>query len=148
MEILNSISPYFSFLAFIGTYLLILANDRSHLVGRVKKRGIQTEGTVVELHQNPGPLFSKTSGEGVAPVVDFTTNGGTHRHYSTHYETPSPYQVGQKVQVWYYFYKSKREVTLADEDGGTLPQTFYRWGIVFCALGYPFLLWRLMLLVG
>ncbi|MCP1382788.1 DUF3592 domain-containing protein [Runella salmonicolor] len=135
-------------LAFIGTYLLIIAYDKSKIVERVKSKGIKTVGTVVEIRQNPGELFGSKEGEGQAPVVDFVTNNGSHRHYSTHYQTPCPYQVGQKVEVWYYFYKSIREVLLADEGAGTLPKTLFRWGIALCLISYPFLIKKLMLLGG
>ncbi len=133
-------------LAVIGTYLLIIAYDKSKIVERVKSKGLKTVGTVVEIRQNPGPLFSSKEGEGAAPVVDFLTNNGSHRHYSTHYQNPCPYQVGQKVEVSYYFYKSIREVLLPHEDAGTLPKTLFRWGIILCLIGYPFLIRKMMLL--
>lgn len=126
--------------AFIGTYLLILANDKSKIVERVKSKGVKTEGTVIEIRDNPD------SGGGQAVVVDFVTKNGSHRHYSTHYQNPCPYQVGQKVEVSYYFYKSIREVLLPHEDAGTLPKTLFRWGIILCLIGYPFLIRKMMLL--
>jgi hypothetical protein len=133
-------------LAFIGTYLLIIAYDRSKIVERVTSKGVKTEGTVVEIRQDPGPLFGSGESKGSAPVVDFVFPNGSHRYYSTHYQNPTPYYVGQKVEVRYYFYKSIREVLLADEDAGTLPKTLFRWGIVMCLLGYPFILKKLYLL--
>lgn len=133
-------------LAFIGTYLLIIAYDKSKIVERVTAKGIKTEGTVVEIRRDPGSLFDSKEGEGAAPVVDFVTNNGSHRHYSTHYQTPCPYQVGQKVEVRYYFYKSIREVLLANEGAGTLPKTLFRWGIALCLIGYPFLIKKMLLL--
>lgn len=134
--------------ALVGTYLLIIAYDKSKIVERVTSKGIKTVGTVVEIRQNPGELFGSKEGEGQAPVVDFVTKNGSHRHYSTHYQTPSPYQVGQKVEVCYYFYKSIREVLLANEGAGTLPKTLFRWGIALCLISYPFLIKKLMLLGG
>jgi hypothetical protein len=133
-------------LAFIGTYLLIIAYDKSKIVERVTSKGVKTEGTVVEIRQNPGSLFSSKDGEGEAPVVDFVTYNGSHRHYSTDYQTPTPYHVGQKVEVRYYFYKSIREVILANEGAGTLPKTLFRWGLALCLIGYPFLIKKLLLL--
>jgi len=132
--------------ALVGTYLLILAFDKAHLVERVKARGIETEGTVVEIRRNPGGLFSSKEGEGEAPVVDFITNGGTHKHYSKNYATPCPFKVGEKVKVWYYFHKSRREVALAEAETDTLPHTLRKWGIILCLLSYPFLVKKLMLL--
>ncbi len=55
--------------ALVGTYMLILAYDRAHLIERAKKKGIETEGTVVEIHREPGPLFGSKKGDGEAPVV-------------------------------------------------------------------------------
>jgi hypothetical protein len=148
MEFLNTITQYLPLLALVGTYLLILSYDRAQLPERVKKRGIKTEGTVIEIRHNPGPLFSKTAGQGEAPVVEFKTSSGSYRHHSTNYVTPCPYQVGQKVSVWYYFYKSKQEVILENEDAGSLPRTFLIWGIAFCAIGYPFIIRNLLPLVN
>ena len=147
MEFLNTITPYLQLLGFIGTYLLILSYDRAQMPERVKKRGIKTEGTVIEIRRNPGSLFSKTEGQGDAPVVDFNTISGSHRYHSTNYITPCSYQVGQKVPVWYYFYKSKQEVILENEDAGSLPRTLLVWGIAFCVIGYPFLIRNLLTLV-
>lgn len=144
MPFLSAVMPY---LAIAGTFLLILAYDRSRLPERVRKRGTQAEGTVVEIRRDPGSLFSAREGEGEAPVVDFSYPNGSYRYYSTHYVFPSPYQVGDKVRVWYYFRKSKQEVILEDEDAGTLPGTLYRWGIVCCLLGYPFLIRKMLLMV-
>lgn len=132
--------------AFIGTYLLIIAYDKSKIVERVMSKGLKTEGTVVEIYQDPGPLFGPGESKGSAPVVDFATNNGSHRHYSTHFQPVTPYHVGQKVEVRYYFYKSIREVLLADEDAGTLPKTLFRWGIVLCLISYPFLFKKMLLL--
>lgn len=132
--------------ALVGTYLLIIAYDKSKIVERVTSKGIKTEGTVIEIRKNPGDLFSSKEGEGEAPVVDFTTANGSHRHYSTHYQIHTTYHVGQKVEVRYYFYKSIREVLLAHEDAGTLPKTLFRWGIALCLISYPFLFRKLLLL--
>ncbi|MEZ4942124.1 MAG: hypothetical protein R3D58_14690 [Saprospiraceae bacterium] len=146
MKLLATLMQVMPVFAIIGTFLLILAYDRKNLVERVKSKGIEAEGTVVEMRQNPGSLFSAVEGEGEAPVVDFTTDWGTHRHYSTHYMTASPYNVGQKVKLWYYFYKSRRDVALETDPIGILPPGLFRWGVLFCLLGYPFLLKKLMLL--
>lgn len=137
---------FMPFLAFVGTYMLIIAYDKSKIVERIASKGIKTEGTVIEIRQNPGSLVSSKEGTGEAPVVDFVTAHGSHRHYSTHYQTPCPYKVGQKVEVSYYFYKSIREVLLPHEDAGTLPKTLFKWGILLCFIGYPFLIKKLLLL--
>jgi hypothetical protein len=137
-----------SIFALVGTYCFILAYDRQHYIQRVLQKGIETEGTVIEIRRNPGSLFSKVDGEGEAPVVDFTFANGTHRHYSTTYTTPCPYKIGQKVRICYLFYKSKREVALSDEETGNSPKILFTWGIVLCLLSYPEIIRRVLFLVG
>lgn len=147
MEILNSISPYFSVLAIVGTYCIIIYYNNAKMPERVKKRGQTAEGTVIEIRRNPGPLFGSQAGEGYAPVVDFEYPNGSHRHFSNYYQTPSTYQVGQKVKVQYYFYKSIREVLLEGEENQPMSPTLLIWGICFCLLGYPFVVIKLLDLI-
>lgn len=144
MEILNKISPYLSILAFVGTYCIIIYYNNSQMPKRVKSSGKVAEGTVVEVRRNPGPIFSSQEGEGYAPVVDFEYPNGSHRHFSTYYQTPSAYQVGQKVKVQYYFYKSIREVLLDGEENQPQSPTLLIWGICLCLLGYPFVFIKLL----
>jgi len=134
MDILATISQIVPFFALIGTYLLILANSKQHLPERVKKRGIETEGTIVEIRKEGLEEFV---------VVDFTYPNGSFRHISNKYVYPCPYKVGQKVRIWYYFNKSNREVILEDEGIGNLPSKLYRWGFIICIISYPFLIYKL-----
>lgn len=143
MEILNGISPYFSVLAIVGTYCIIIYYNRAQMPARVKKWGKKAEGTVVEIRRNPGPLFSSQEGEGYAPVVDFEYPNGSHRHFSTYYQTPCPYQVGQKVELQYYFSKSIREVLMDGEENQPISPTLLILGIGLCLLGYPFIVIKL-----
>jgi len=113
---------FFSVMALVGTYCFILAYEKQHCIQRVLKNGIETEGTVIEIRRNPSNLSSQEE----APVIDFTTPNGSHRHYSSTYTTTNTYKVGQKVQIWYKFYKSKREVALPDEKPGNLPKNLFR----------------------
>lgn len=147
MEFVNTISPYLSILAVIGTFCLILAYNRASLPQRVKSRGRTAEGTVIEIRRNPGALFSAQEGEGYAPVVDFEHPNGSHRYFSTYYQSPSPYQVGQKVQVRYYFYKSIREVILEGEENQPQSPVLLIWGICLCLIGYPFIVIKILALM-
>jgi len=147
MEIINSISPYVSILALIGTYCLIVAYDRSKMPERLRKRGQVAEATVTEILRNPGPLFSSQEGEGYAPVVEFEAHGSIQRHTSTNYQQPSPHQVGQKVVVRYYFYKSIREVLIDGDEASTASPKLLVWGICLCLVGYPFIIIKLMDLI-
>lgn len=135
MDILATISQIAPFFALIGTYLLILAYSKQHLPERVKKRGVETEGTIVEIRKEGLEEFL---------VVDFTYPNGSFRHFSNKYAYPCPYQVGQKVRIWYYFNKSNREVILEDEGVGNLPSKLYRWGVIICIISYPFILNKLL----
>lgn len=127
-----------SVLALPGTLLLAFAYDRQHAIRKILAKGHETEGTVVEMRPNPGGLFSRKEATGEAPVVEYVTHSGnTLKHYSTTYVSPSPYQTGQKVQIWYVNYKSTREAALADDLPGSFPRNVMLVALVLCALGYP-----------
>jgi hypothetical protein len=137
----NYLPPYLlSVMAFIGTYCLIIAYEKQHEIEKILTKGIKTFGIVTELRQDP------LSKEGVAPVVDFTTQNGTYRHFSTTYILPSAYQVGQQVEIWYYHYKSIQLAALADDKTGNLPKVLLYWGVVLCLLTYPEIIRRMMML--
>jgi hypothetical protein len=113
------------------------------------KSGTKTDGKVVEVNRNPGPLFSKEPGEGFAPVVEYTTiSGNTLRHHSTTYRSPSRYEVGQLVQVWYVNYKSNREATLEDDEPGSFPGKLFLAGSIFILIALPKILFSLPGLIG
>ena len=138
----NYLPPYLlSVMAFIGTYCLIIAYEKQHEIEKILTKGIKTFGIVTELRQDP------SSQQGVAPVVDFTTQNGTYRHFSTTYTLSSAYQVGQQVEIWYYHYKSIRLATLADDKTGNLPKVLLYWGVVLCLLTYPEIIRRMMMLL-
>lgn len=138
--ILNILSAAGPLLSLIGTYLLILSYSKNNEIAHTLSKGRVTEGTVIQLTENPDDLDLMTKLRAKAPLVEFHTNIGWHRYQSSTYKDPSPYHVGQKVQIYYYFYKSRREMALADDEPGTLPKTLLKWGIIFCAVGYPVLL--------
>ena len=137
----NYLSPYvLSGAALIGTYCLILAYEKQHEIEKVLTKGIKTLGTVTEMRQDP------SGNAGDAPVVDFATQNGSYKHFSTTYTMPTPYKVGQQVDIWYYHYKSIRLAALADDKTGSLPKTLFRWGIVLCILTYPEIIRRMITL--
>ncbi|MFN0216499.1 MAG: DUF3592 domain-containing protein [Saprospiraceae bacterium] len=142
MDSYNYLLPYvLSGMALIGTYCLILAYEKQHEIEKVLTRGIKTLGTVTEMRQDA----SENAGE--APVVDFTTQNGSYKHFSTTYAMPSAYKVGQQVEIWYYHYKSIRLAALADDKPGNLPKTLFRWGIILCILTYPVIIGRMTALI-
>ncbi|MBK9256509.1 MAG: hypothetical protein IPM42_13560 [Saprospiraceae bacterium] len=130
-------------LALIGTYCFILSYSKAHEIEHTIRKGRIAEGTVIELQDNPADLHLNTKLRRKAPLVDFHSHIGWHQYQSITYRDPSPYQVGQKVQIYYYFYKSRREFALADDEPGTLPKTLLKWGIIFCIIGYPILFGKL-----
>ncbi len=139
MNIIETITKVLPAFALVGTYLLIMAHDRKNLPERVKKNGIETEGIITEISQN------NTDSETL--VVDFSYPNGSYRHVSNQNTNLTSYKVGQKVKVWYYFYKSKREVIMEGEGVGDSPSKLYRWGIIICLISYPFMIIKLLNLV-
>lgn len=127
-------------LAIIGTYLLILSHNKNHEIEHTIEKGLSTEGTVVEIRSDKRHSTESNVQEVYAPVVEFTTINGTFRHYAPSFRASCKYEVGQKVKIYYFFYKSRREMALEDDEPGTLPNTLLKWGIIFCAIGYPMLL--------
>jgi hypothetical protein len=138
--VLNFVMSLGPILSLIGTYLLILSYDKSHEIEHTISKGKVAEGTVIELRDDPNHVDEMSKNKSKAPVVDFHTVNGWHRHHSTTYRYPSRYEVGQKVKIYHYLYKSRHEMALEDDEPGTLPKTLLKWGILFCAIGYPILL--------
>lgn len=136
---IHSIAPIF---AVIGTYLLILSYQKKNEIQHTLKHGQNTEGVVIDLVAYEGA--DGRNDFGFAPVVEFTTVNGTYKHYSNTYQNPSPYSIGQKVKIYYYIYKSRHEFALEDDKPGTLPDTLFLWGLVFCVVGYPFIFLKLL----
>lgn len=142
-HILNIIITIGPILSLIGTYCFILSYSKFNEVEHTIEKGKVAEGTVIELRDDPDYIRSDMAYRGKAPVVEFRTQNGLYQHFSTTYRKNSPYVVGQKVKIYYYFYKSRHEMALADDEPGTLPKTLLKWGIVFCGIGYPILLSKL-----
>lgn len=128
-----------------GFLLLAHGHNRKSYIKNLLTKGRKTEGKIVELRRNPGALFSKTEGEGFAPLVEYNTESGNKlRHYSMTYKLVSPYKVGQIVPIWYKNYKSIREATLEDDEVGTLPRNLFILGLTLTAMGLPKLVSGLM----
>lgn len=139
MEIQNILSYLGSGFSLIGIYMIIISYQKSNEKKHTLAKGKVAEGTVIELRENPGDLSGNDKGNGFAPVVEFRTDHGLYKHYSTTYRFPSPYSLGQKVKIYYYIYKSRYEFALQDDEPGSLPGTMMKWGIAFCILGLPLL---------
>jgi len=142
MQTLESIFSYISpGLSLIGVYLLILSYQKKHEIEHTLRKGKMTEGTVIELREN----LANVDGGGIeyAPVVEFRTDHGLYKHFSSTYKFPTPYHLGQKVKIYYYIYKSRHEFALEDDEPGTLPDRLKWWGIIFCIFGLPILLFKL-----
>ncbi len=80
MNFLTTLGPI---LSLIGTYLLILSYNKSHEIEHTISKGQVAEGTIIELRENPNNLDLMAKNKAKAPVVDFHTINGWHRHYST-----------------------------------------------------------------
>jgi hypothetical protein len=124
-----------------GGLLLAHAHNRKNAVSNILKRGIKTDGKVIEIRRNPGSLFSSKEGEGYAPVVEYTTaSGNILKHFSTTYRPICPYREGQIVPISYINYKSIREAALSDDEPGDLPRKLFIIGIVCFLFGLPALI--------
>jgi len=127
-------------LSLAGTYCLIISYAKSKEIDHIIKKGKTTEGTVIEMCDDPDDKPADMYYKGKAPVVEFKTPNGLFHHFSNTYKKNSHYEVGQKVTIFYYFYKSRREMALSDDKPGTLPNTLLKWGIILCVIGYPIVL--------
>lgn len=136
--ILNIYANIAGFSLVLGFLLLAHSHNRKNYIKNLLKNGTKTEGRVIEIYRNPGSIFSKQSGEGFAPVVEYTTiSGNILKHYSTTYRANTKYQVGQIVPLWYVNYKSIREAALEDDEPGDLPKKLFITGLIFLSVGFP-----------
>jgi hypothetical protein len=138
--ILNFLGTLGPILSLIGTYCLILSHSKNNEIAHTLSKGKVAEGTVIKMREDPDHLPSDMDYRGTAPVIEFRTVNGLYQHFSTTYRKISHYEVGQTVKIHYYSYKSRMEMALPDDETGTLPKTLLKWGIIFCAIGYPILL--------
>ena len=123
-----------------GCLLLAHSHNRRYYISNLLKRGIKTEGKVVELRKDPGALPDGREGKGYAPVVEYATvSGNVLKHFSSTYRQTSPYKVGQTVPIWYINYKSIREAALADDEPGDLPKKLFIAGLLLLIIGVPFI---------
>lgn len=140
LNILGTLGPL---LSLIGTYCFILAYSKNNEIVHTINKGKVAEGKVIEMREDPDHIPSDMEYRGTAPVVEFRTQNGLFQHFSSTYRKNSSYEVGQTVKIYYYHYKSRMEMALSDDETGTLPKTLLKWGIIFCAIGYPILLSKL-----
>lgn len=138
--ILYPIGPYF-FL--IGAFLLIFAHQKNNEIAHTISKGQVADGLVIELRDESGNNIESYNNHPVAPVVRFQTINGIYIHYSSTYQNPSPYKIGQTVKIYYYIYKSISHFALEDDQVGLLPGKLFRWGIVCCSIGFPFIVMKL-----
>lgn len=138
------LGKYSGAILLIGVLLAAWSWNRMHLVSRLLKNGSRTKGIVVELRDENEGMPDHAAGSGKAPVVEYTTiSGNVLRHISTSYKSPSPYHVGQEVDIWYRNYKSIREATLADDQPDPFLKTIFRLALALVVFGAIFLAGRL-----
>ncbi len=135
----SSLLTQYSGLFFVAGFLLVAhAHNRKNYIKNILKSGIKREGTVIQLRQNRGPLFSRHSGQGFAPVVKYSTASGKEvLHYSPTFRSPPRYAVDQKVSVYYREYRTQRESALFDDEPGTLPRKLFLVGLALLLLALP-----------
>ncbi len=140
LNIINTIGPL---LSLIGTYCLILSYSKSNEIEHAITKGKIADGVVIKMREDPDHSPADLAYRGVAPVVEFRTVNGFFQHFSLTYKKNSPFEVGKAVKIYYYHYKSRMEMALEDDETGTLPKTLLKWGIIFCAIGYPIVLYKM-----
>lgn len=125
----------------IGFLAIAFGYDRLYIIPRVLRKGLKAKGTVIEMREDPGPLFGNRKSKGVAPVVEFTSlNGNVYKYYSMTYRQNTPYKVGDQVDIWYKHYKSRRDAALMDDEP-------YKWARTVIVVGISFLVISLLLLL-
>lgn len=128
-----------------GFLMAAYGRDRATVIRRVLKKGFHTTGRVVELRDDPGSLFSQEKRRGKAPVVEYITHSGNvHRHFSTTFQDPPPYTVGQHVEIWYQHFRSRRDAALQDDLPGKGPTKVFLAGCGLLILSFLTLLPRFM----
>lgn len=122
--------------------------DRKQLNHRLLSKGFKTKGKVIELLDHPDTPVGSPGTLGQAPTVEYhTVSGNLLKHVSTTYQSPSPYEIGQEVDIWYKNYKSIREATLADDKPDPFLNVIFRLGLILIMIGIPFLLNRMLGLI-
>jgi hypothetical protein len=139
-DIYSKISPLF---LLVGFLLIAHSHNRKNYIKNLFKNGIKTEGKVLEIRRDPGPLFGE-EGMGFAPVVEYTTmSGNVLKHYSQTYQISSKYEVGQTVDIWYINYKSIREAALEDDQPGQTPKKLFTVGLILLLIAAPKIIYGL-----
>lgn len=138
---LEGLTNYAGIMVVAGGLMMAWSWDQKTLTARILRRGIRTRGKVIELQDAPArsvPLASK------APIVEYTASSGYKvRHVSATYQSPSPYVVGQEVDIWYQHYKSRRESALADDRPNPAIDRIFRLGLLLAGIGMALIAPRL-----
>ena len=121
-------------LTLVGLIFSTIAYRSWDASNKIIKKGISTEGVVVELRNR----VNKNRQTGTqAPVVQFRTlTGDIVTYYSNTYTSPCPYTVGQYVPIW-YAPNNPQEATLNSTDAHLLPMIFGGFGILALLFGLP-----------
>ncbi|WP_428657852.1 DUF3592 domain-containing protein [Runella sp.] len=124
---------FFGIFAVIGTVFGVVAYYAWDADQYIRRNGVETTGTVVSFNRN-----SKGSS---APVISYTTQSGeTLTYYSSTYSSPSAYDAGEEVKLW-YLPNEPQELVLAGIDSWLLPAIFGGFFVIFGGIGYGGFIW-------
>lgn len=87
--------------------------------------------------------------KGDAPVVEYTShNGNVYKYYSMTFRKPGTYAIGDKVDIWYKHYKSRRYAALQDDESERWPVLLIYIGVGLLFISFYFSFSKLQRLIG
>lgn len=144
IQLLGQFLKYVSgMVGLVGTYFIIFYYSRYFLYEKVRSRGILTQGVVTAWNEGSEFINGFVFG-GKAPIVEFTNDNGHYRHISRTYQSPSPYQIGQTVNVWVLSEKSGSEMALEDDKPNEKLKKLLFIGIILCLISYPIIFYSIV----
>lgn len=144
IQLLGQLLKYASgMVGLVGTYFIIFYYNRYFLYEKVRSRGILTQGVVTAWNEGSEFINGFVFG-GKAPIVEFANDNGHYRHISRTFQSPSPYKIGQIVNVWVLSEKSGTELALEDDKPNEKLKKLLVIGITLCLLSYPFILYSVL----
>jgi Protein of unknown function (DUF3592) len=134
----NMHSILFTLLPILGMLFLTIAYRTWSTSNNIIQNGLKTEGVVTGFRNNTDR--QKRTSNTIAPNVQFKTQKGELiTYYSTTYTSPSPYQEGQIVPIW-YLPDNPQEATIKGADLYLLPLIFGGFGALAMLFSLPTIL--------
>ena len=133
--------------ALAGTLFLIIAYRAGAEKYAIFKKGVETEGVVIDTYRKPTRTGESRS-LATAPVVQFLTSSNrVQLYYSTVFSSQDVYQRGQHVRIW-YLPEDPSNATMDGKDAWILSLVFGIFGTAICLVAYSSLLRLLFRYIG